>query len=638
MADFQSGVNPVQAQTMPTVANPVDTATASGIQAAGNILGVLGSTAIQGATAAKTQKQVVDNANFMSNYSQDLLRIADLEQQGALKPDQALRQYRLRTARMIANHPLQQEEIFKTYGTIVEKAGLGQNVAKDYQQQQDNANTLRMNALVAAQKDGWGKPSDPPEVQQQLAEKHQQFLFAQSQMEQANALLDHKKKENELVSSGIQIQAERASLANQSISIRRNQLGLAQDQAKQQFLAGAKNLSDAYFGKWQQDTGNILKQVQSGTLKQEDAVRLVQDQLAAIHQQTGALAAGYDSTGSLEALTKPIDMLAQNTIDQITGKTSNEVSSNTLANILGTKSIQLLSNDPKFTTLVATSKMIPAGAGVLQENLGSAAIDLLKRNKVIPGDAPVGSDGSGMTVGKPGDPTHNDDPDHNKGVDQYMSLVKSGVSNINAGMADPDLKTEVDGNIQNILRGVGVYGPTASSPTELNSAIKFFADPQMGGYLTKNPELLHGDAAIQAKTVYEQDYRLSVLPLIQSEFLNAKVVAGYKVDSSSLATQRYGAQVVPDERASTAFIHPEFNGTGVTFVANDRTKGDTNREAQRLNREVAPVMNNLIRASAHFAGNTDYKTSYENLMLQIQPDLSEDPTPVKSGDEALKDL
>jgi len=638
MANFQSGVQPVEENPLPMLTNPVDNSKANDISTFGNVLGVVGSTLAQAFTQGQQIKQAKADANVLGGYSQNLLRVADLEQQGVLKPDQALRRYRLLTAQMIANHPMLQDEIYKTYGNIVEKAGLGLNVAKDYQQQQDNANQLKMQALMDAQKAGWGSPNDPPEVQQQMAEKHQQFLFAQSQMEAANALLEHKIKENNLVSSGLQITAERQTIANQSISLKRNQIGLAQDQAKQQFLAGAKNLSDAYFSKWQQDTANIVKQVQAGQLKPEDAIKAIQQQQAAIHQQTGALAAAYDSQGSLEALTKPIDMLAQATIDQISGKTGSQVTENTVNNILGLKNIQLLSSDPKFLALTAVSKMIPAGAGALQQGIGDAAVRLLKQNRAIPLDPGDNPANFGLDGRKPGDITHNDDPDHNKGVEQYFSITRGAISNIRAGNNDPDLHNEVLGNIHYILRGIGVYSKTMASPSELNSAVKFFADPQVGSYMKDHPEIIKGDAAVMAKVAYEQDYQRAVLPLIQEEFLNSKVRVGEKVDSDSLTAMRFGPQMVPDERPTSGWIHPEFNGTGITFVPNDPSKGDVQREAQRLNREVAPVINNLIRANAHFAGTLDYKTSYENFMAQLQPNLEQDAAPVKAPEDVLREV
>lgn len=625
MASFTPGISDVPDQRMAVNPTPANTITASEIGTAGNILGAVGGTLATGYVQGQQLEKVQQNAGHLAGYAQDLLRISDLEQQGALKPDTALRQYRLRTAQMIANHPLQQDEIFKTYGNIVEKAGLGQNVVKDYQQQQDNANQLKMSALQDAQKAGWGSPNDPPEQQEVLAEKHQQFLYAQSQLNAANALLEHKAKENQLVSSGLQIQQERGAIANQSITLKRNQLGLAQDQAKQQFLSGAKNLSDAYFGKWQNDTGSILKDVQAGTLTKEDAVKRVNDQLAAIHSQVGGLALGYDSQGSLEALTKPLDMQAAATIDQITGKSSSEITANTQANILGMKNIQLLSNDPDFLTLTATSKMLPAAAGSLQQAIGDSAINLLKRNKALPlspGDNP--SD-FGIKP-KPGDITHNDDPKHNAGVDQYFTVVKSALSNMNAGIKDPDLKSEIDGNISNILAGVGTYSKTMSSPKELNSAVKFLADPQIGNYLKSNPDLIKGDTAVQATEAYKQDYERAVLPLIQAEFLNAKVHIDQGVDANPFGgtTGVINASANPNNvKPSTDVVRIMYNGTGASFVANptndSKVAYSADAEAKRLNREVAPIMNNLIRANAHLSGSTDYKKSYDNFIEQLNP-------------------
>lgn len=638
MADFQSGVNPVQERDMPMLTNPVNTSAANTISALGNILGTVGAGAAQAYSQGQQIKQVKQNAGFMDTYAQNLLRVSDLEQQGVMKPGQALRHYRLLTAQMISNHPLLQEDIFKTYGNIVEKAGLGQNVAKDYQQQQDNANALKQSALLDAQKAGWGSPNDSPEQQEVMAEKHQQFLFAQSQLEAANALLDHKTKENNLISSGLQIRSQRASLANQSVTLKRNQIGLAHDQAKQQFLVGAQNLSDAYFGKWQQDTSVILKQVQSGQLKPEDGVKMIQQQQAAIHQQTGALALGYDSEGSLAALTKPIDMLADATIAQINGDVGTKVTSNTLANIENTKSIQLLTSDPKFLTLTATSKMIPAGSGALQQNLGDAAIRILKNNHVIPLDPSDNPNNFGTGAVKPGDPTNNDDPDHNKGIDQYFSIIKGAISNIRSGNNDPGLAGEVSGNIVNVLRGVGVYSKTMASPAELNSAVKFFADPQVGSYMKNHPDIIKGDAAAMAKVAYEQDYQRAVLPLVQEEFLNSNVDVGdfKNIAAGNPALEgRFGVLPTPNARPSTGYIHPEFNGTGIVFVANDPSKGDTQREAQRLNREVSPVVNNLIRANAHFAGTLDYKASYENIMAQIQANTEANTSKINSAADVI---
>src|SRR6201986_1034504 len=393
----------------------------------------------------------------------------------------------------------------------------------------------------------------------------------------------------------------------------RNRIGLAQDQAKQQFLNGAKNLSDAYFDKWQYDTGNILKQVQGGTLKQEDAVRMVNEQLASIHSQTGALAIAYDSQGSLDALTKPLDMLAQNTIDQITGKIKADSINNNVNNIVGLKNIQLLSNDPAFLTLTSASKLIPAGAGALQQQLGDAAVNLLKRNNAIPG-SPQST--------KPGDITHNDDPAHNDGVNQYFKVVKGAMSNLNAGINDPDLKSEIDGNITKILAGVGTYSKTMSSPKELNGAVEFFADPQVGKYLTSNPELVSGDAAVQAKVAYDQDYQRAVLPLVQEEFLNANVHVDVGEEFNPFGGEsrviRAGANP-ENSKLSATLIAPQFNGVGVTFIPIDRSNASAAREAQRLNREVSPIVTNLIKAGAHLEGNTDYKAQYERLMTQIQP-------------------
>ena len=640
MADFDSGVQPVNQQPMTRSPDPIDTTTASAINSAGNILGVVGSTLAQGAAVAQVSGLQKQQASFMENYSQDLLRISDLEQQGVMKPDQALRQYRLRTASMLANHPMMQDEIYKTYGNVVDKAGLGKNVVDDFNTQKDNANQLQMQSLKAAQAAGWGSPNDPAASQQLMAEKHQQFLFAQSQMEAANAVLAHKQKEIELTNAQLQTTSTRQSIANMSITMKRNQLGLANDQAQYQFKAGAQTLSDAYFAKFNQDISNIQKQV--GTQVQDPstgkqvtytaqmAQQDIDHQLAAIHSQAGGLATAYDSQGTLEALLHPMDMLASTAKDNISGKLDKTTLDNQLSNIQAVKSQQMLSSDDNLLTLATVSKLFPSTASSLQEGLGSATVNLLRKNGLMPGDTQ-----NSPRSTKPGDVTTNGDPDHDKGVGQYFDMVKNGISNIRTGVADTSVKADVDTHLTSILKSIGTYSQTMASPTELNKAVQFFADPQIGKYLRDNPAIIQDQNAGLAHNAYIKDYQQVVLPLVQDEFQNANVRVGNTYDTSSPAALRVGGIIREDQRPSANFIHTEFNGTNVAFVANDPTIGDTNREAQRLNREVAPVLSNLVRANAHFAGSTDYKSSYQNLMNQLQIKSQTDTKPIMSTEQAI---
>lgn len=618
MADFNSGIQPDQQRPMYQQPTPVDTTTASAISSAGSILGTVGGTLVQGAALAQQAEATKQQNSFLMNYSQDLLRISDLEQQGVLKPDQALRQYRTRTASMLANHPNFQDEIYKTYGNVVEKAGLGKNVVDDFEQQKKDASALKNAQVLAASQDGFIQPGMTPEQQDAMVDKHQQFLFGNTQMEQANKILANEKAKVELTNAKLGTIQAQQSIATGAINQQRAKIQLAQDKAKYQFTAGAQQTMDGFFSRFQNDMAQLKSQV--GTQVQDPnkpkgvtmmytqamAVQDIDNKLANIQQQVSTSAAASGNQDAINALTHPLSMLADATKNVINGNTDKVINDNNVSNALAVAQHQQLTSDPEALTLVATSKLFPQTASSLQEAMGKKFTDLMKRNGLMKADGSAND-------GKPSDPTTNGDPEHDRGNKQYWTTLKDGISKASSGALPKDAQLDLNNHITKSLEGMGIYGPTAASAKELNNVVGFFSDKQVGKYLIKNPDIISGPAAGQAREAFKRDYQQVVLPLLQQEFLNGRVA----VDNRSTVSGKGIRVSDPTMGESPQFIHPEFNGSGVTFVANDPTKGETNREAQRLNREVAPVMNTLIAAGAHFDGNQDYRTSYEKLMSTL---------------------
>ena len=62
---------------------------------------------------------------------------------------------------------------------------------------------------------------------------------------------------------------------------------------------------------------------------------------------------------------------------------------------------------------------------------------------------------------------------------------------------------------------------------------------------------------------------------------------------------------------ATSVIKPTFTGAGVTFIAQPGSSNAIRIKAKDLNQKVAPVLNRLIRMSAHLAGGTNYKSVYD---------------------------
>lgn len=622
MADFTSGVQPVQERPMYQQPLQPDTSTASAISSAGNILGVLGGTVANASTAAYTQQLQTKQSSAIMNYSQDLLRIADLEQQGTLRPEQAQRQYRLRTASMLANHPNLQDEVFKTYNSVTGSAGLGKNVNDDVQQAKDNANAVKLAQVQEASKDGFIQPGMTPEQQADMVQKHQQFLFGNTQMKQAQDILQYKTAQVNLTNSQLETSLKKQSLATGAINQQTARANLTKAQASAQFLAGAQTTIDGYYSKFQNSLDTIQKQVGTSIADPRDptgqkkivytpqqASQDIDNLMASITAQVSGSAIGSGNESAINAMVKPLGMLAETTKGVVNGTLDKTIAENQLAGAVATRQHQLATSSPEAMTLVATSKLLPATATSLQEAMGNQFVNMMKNNGLMKGD------GTPDTTTTPASPLLTHDQEQNRGTQQYFTGLTSAISQTNKKLLDGGQVQELNTHIVKTLQGTGMYGPTAFNPSQLNAAMDFFANPLVGQYIAKNPDLVSGQPARLAKETYERDYNQQIVPLLNEEFLNAKVTTGHL----NTVTGK-GIRHQEDIQGPTAAnIHTEFDGQGMTFRANDPTNQDVFRETQRLNREVAPVVNRLIKAGAHLSGNTDYKTGYDNLMEQIQP-------------------
>lgn len=600
MADFQSGVQQIVPAEMGSGVRPVDTTAASGIQAFGNIASAIGGTALNAYQGEQQVQQTQQHNTALASFSEQLLQVADAQQQGSIKADAALRKFRLLTAQMIANNPSMQNDIFKTYGNIVSQAGLGQNVAKAYQQQQDDQDAQHQAAILDAQKTGFVSPGMTDAQIANGVEQHQQYLMAANQAQAAKAQLD-------LINAKLSNQSQRLSIANANITAQRNALGLQRERAQQNFYEGAKSMTGVYFSKFHDDLDKAKAAVASGQMTKEQFINNVHSQLAVMAQTAQQLALQSGISGSVESLVKPMQDLGQSYIDNVSGKTTADVLSTSIANQRATAQQLLLASDPSFASVAAVSSMMPSGMSALQQGLGNIAINVLKRNNVL--------DENGNLIppaerSKPADITNTNDPNHNLNIDQYATVVSGAIKSIRAGNTDPKLVGETSAHVSQMLQGLSTYGPTVTSPTELKSAIKFFASNDVGNFLKEHPDIVKGQAAVGATAVYRGEYENVVLPMVQEELLNHSVVTENPTTKNE--------SVVP----STSKISMTFNGSGVTFAAKDMSPA-VRGEVTRLNRELAPIITNLVRMRAHLSGSTDYKQYYSQVEQDLMPQSEE---------------
>lgn len=211
-----------------------------------------------------------------------------------------------------------------------------------------------------------------------------------------------------------------------------------------------------------------------------------------------------------------------------------------------------------------------------------------------------------QTGGKPVDVMP--DNDNEKQSNQsYLSMVKEGMTAFNGGRMNGDqlAERELDQHVSQMLKGINAYGPATERPQDFNQIVDFLADPQFGKYTSARGGV-PADTAVAAKNVLSQQYEQAVIPLIQKEYEQALII-----DLQATPSQALRGQATSTVSNPTDVIKPVFTGSGVVFQAKPDASLAIRRKAQDLNKSVSPVLNRLIRMSAHLDGNTDYRSTWQ---------------------------
>lgn len=604
MADFNTNVQPVQGQVAPVA--PVQNNTAAeSIQGVGGLLGGLGAAVINANTYGQQIKEQKYKANALGTLQQNIMRVQDLQQQGIMTQDQALRRIRLTTAQSLANHPLLQDDINKLVGTLTGTA-LQSDIEKGTQAEQDQ-HTNEQKFISQAQAAGYGSPSDPPEVQQKMAHAYQGVQLALAQLDQQSKVIAYDKAQVELGNAKLSTISARQGIANNNISLQKNQLELEKARHQMNFTNHAGDVALAFLPKFDKDANDLIndksktpEEIQRGL----DAIgNNVQDTISGI-------AIGADSTGSIPAMGDIFKRRLQVYKDQASGKTSADVAAQQLTNLTAVGSLALVSKSPDLLKLTSLSHVLPAAANVVQGNIANEAVKLLQKNGGIPNP-------DGTTSPTSGNPTHSD-PAEQKAVQQYSNILLENLKQANAGkVIDPQHQAEINNNFNGMMDGFGTYANTAKDATGLKVAVQTFAKPEFGLYASNPKNGFDADASAKASKAFDQYYKTALLPLFQDEFKNASVVVGRKP-----ATDTFGAAkglTNPDVRPVPTEVHPEFADGRVRFVANDPTIAGANDKATDLNNRVAPIIQTMIKADAHLHQSTNYEFYYNDLMNTIQP-------------------
>ncbi|QXG07558.1 hypothetical protein [Erwinia phage Pecta] len=612
MADFsQQDVQvPNGGTPVPQAVAPVNT-TASTVGAVGQglsaIFGGLG--AISQATQLAQQKdQKLASDKIVSAYAKKVTSLNAAYEQGGMSMADARRQQRAAYNTIISNYPGLTEDITKFNSTLASSEGLGDVLAKgNAVDQQIQADTKSATAA------GFINPGMSQSQQATGLNQYRQQQHAINQLDFAGKQLEITQKQLSIQASQESIAASRVTRANQAYELNLKKNTRATQQATADIASG-------YLTTVQNKQEDIQARLDKGELTPEQALnenmKLKNDFLSITQQVRGAAGGEY-----VDSISKPIMDTIKSREDFYSGKISADVAQHQLDNATVRATLPIMS-DPKVASVMAISKLVPGLSSTLLSQFADPVIAAINKN----------TRPSGVTHNPYPDPQDVDDAAGNK---TYMDSLKDIVKKV--GGKDPVITDpkgtmqDVSTNVNNLIKGMNSHAGVVENPKQMNQATDFLASEEFLQYQKMGGKI---DAANLAgvQNIVETNYLSSLVPAIQQQWEQSKVVSGVTLPAGGFPTMSaaaVGNAATATENSTPSAVQYRWTGSGVVFqpAKGFEKNPGANAQARQLNKNLAGLINKTVHLRAHMEGSDDY-TKYwkasEAEMFGVQEPGAED--------------
>ncbi len=514
------------------------------------------------------------NSSVMSEFGQKQLRIAEALETGEITSSaQARSLMRHNLTRAIADNPSLTVDLGKVHTNLLKSTGLGEAVYEGT----DEEKQFRAIESKALER-GWVTPNMAQGDKLIALEAMRSFDMAQEQMKFAQ-------QKNSLAESNI-------SLRTAGITQRKALLQLDELSQRKQSQVAVGQMAQAYQVKLSNDLEAIRQKKESGEISPEQAVMLADQaylNVETLTRQVGAQAGNDYITN----MTTGLRMQYDNYKGYLSGKTKLETLNTMNATAIAIQT-NLALGDPLMGRLAAVSKIVPNSEAVTVGTGLELASEFL-RNGANPNTWP-----NNLLA--------NDEESKQK-TENYLKFIDNSLSAVNRGTAiEPELtKQELNNNINDMLKGISVYGPGASSPSDYNQVVDMLANVEFGKFIKSQDGFTDNDARQRASDIFDSEYYNKVMPVVLQEYKRTQILT-----KTGTRTRR------PTYEPTASRVVPKFTGSGVSFMP-EQGLGDSNTisQAKELNEKVAPVLNRMIRAAAHLNATTDYRSVYENQFANL---------------------
>jgi hypothetical protein len=538
---------------------------------------------------AKEQQAALNT--LVGGFAQKQLAIASATETGEISSQEARMRMRTNYTQYITENPGLVDVLAKTQKEIVSTSGLGSVVVEGTEQEQ-----LQRAQVKKAVDAGWVKANASPDEAAQGVEAYRQFTRHQEDLTAAR---------NELGYSTAQISLQRAKIGLQTDKIQQVTAGYAQQSAKisledkvrqENSQRAVGGMADAYFWKLNTELEDIKRRKIAGTLTPQEAIQLSDQAFSTVQQAVNQT--GKDAGGEyVNSMIAPMKGLYENSRQFLNGEIDEKVL-NTQVNTLLAKSKLNILGDPDVARITATSQLLGPSVNALLPEINHQVVRIFDKN----------ADPSPDT--KPHDvaPTGKAEKQDNAA---YLGGIKANMGGIDSVQPANKQATidELTANATNILRSIDVHSLSVNNPAGYNQVTDFLASSEYGQFTVKNGGIYKAEAE-NAKTILESQYVDKVAPLIQQQYQQALVPTRtsnvYQAATGTVNDQNPSSAV-----SATSVIKPFFSGGGVVFRADPSATSVVKNKVNDLNKNVAPIVNKLIRMDAHLGGDTNYKASYD---------------------------
>lgn len=590
MATFDSELSGPQGSAIQPQGAVADTSTAQAISGVANTLGNLfgGSggigQAIQQAAAQRKQKQSDD---VLTQYAQFLNKQNAAVEQGK-SWDKAKMETRARFQQLTSNFPSLTEDLIKLQGNFNNLAGFGDVLAKGTAVDQQ-LETDKKSAVAA----GFVSPGMSPEQQEA-------GLARYKDMEHNKVILDYNTKQIQFQNAQLENVSKRQSIANAQLESQQRQINLQQARNKVNIQNSLSDVAVNYTGQIRGKLEDIQKAVDGGAdrveaMKQLNALKNeIYTQLQPVR---GAAGADY-----VDGLSKPMLSMIDNAADLINGKVEKDVYANELDKQTTLAALPIMKN-PKMAAAMSISKMVPALSSTILAQVAPEFVAYLDKN--LKGKTPANLTDS--------------EPDSKAQTKVYLQglgdLSKRLESKDPAIRNNKEVQQELEVHMNQVLKGVNAFSLSVEDPAQLNNLANFFASDGFKSY-AKSGKGFNRESADAAQSVMTQQYADAVVPAIQKEIEKTRTVVGYPTQ-----VKQVGAitMPVPNDKPTDSAIQHKFVGKGVLFSPAPGMENNRGAvaKAKELNAKVAPLINRLVRMSAHLQQSDDYQKYYEQYETAI---------------------